>query len=65
MPGKTGYSPLSLPNYDKEGMAAFDTEKFRLLLMRYLVDFYPLREHAGLLGKRPIDAWKDAQNTVW
>ncbi len=60
LPGKTGFSPLCLPGYDKEGMAAFDTEKFRLLLIRYLVDFYPLREHGGLLGKRPIDAWKDA-----
>lgn len=61
LPGKTGFSPQCLVAYDKEGMAAFNTEEFRLLLLRHLVDYYPLREHAGLLGQRPIDAWRSAQ----
>lgn len=61
IPGKTGYSPDCLVGYDREGMAIFNADQFRLVLIRHLVDFYPLREHRGLLGKRPIDAWKDAQ----
>jgi hypothetical protein len=61
LPGKTGYSPQCLVAYDKAGMAAFNTEQFRHLILRYLVDHYPLRKHTGLLGKRPIDAWKDSQ----
>ncbi|EGJ20325.1 hypothetical protein RSWS8N_19234 [Cereibacter sphaeroides WS8N] len=61
LPGKTGFSADCLVGYDKEGMAAFNAEEFRHLLIRYLVDHYPLRRHAGLVGKRPIDAWKDAQ----
>ncbi|WP_031323998.1 DDE-type integrase/transposase/recombinase [Rhodobacter capsulatus] len=61
LPGKTGFSPQCLVAYDKQGMAAFNTEEFRLLLLRHLVDYYPLREHAGLKGQRPIDAWKEAQ----
>ncbi|ABN78311.1 Mu transposase C-terminal domain-containing protein [Cereibacter sphaeroides] len=61
LPGKTGYSPQCLVAYDKEGMAAFNAEEFRLLLTRYIVDHHPQRPHMGLFGKRPIDAWKDAQ----
>lgn len=61
LPGKTGFSPDCLVAYDREGMAAFDSDQFRLLLLRHLVDYYPLREHAGLLGRRPIDAWRDAE----
>lgn len=61
LPGKTGFSARCLVNYDKEGMAAFNAEEFRLLLTQYIVDHYPQRKHMGLFGKRPIDAWKDAQ----
>lgn len=61
LPGKAGYSASCLIDYDKEGMAAFNAEEMRLLMVRYIVDFYPLREHAGLFGKRPLDCWKDAQ----
>jgi Mu transposase, C-terminal len=61
LPGKTGFSPSCLVNYDKEGMAAFNAEEFRLLLTQYIVDHYAQRENAGLFSKRPIDAWKDAQ----
>lgn len=61
LPGKTGFSAGCLVNYDKEGMAAFNAEEFRLLLTQYVVDHYPQRKHMGLFGKRPIDAWKDAQ----
>ncbi|PZX06851.1 DDE-type integrase/transposase/recombinase [Celeribacter halophilus] len=60
LPGKTGYSPDCLIAYDKEGMAAFDADVFRHLLVRFCVDYYPLQEHMGLMGKRPVDQWKDA-----
>lgn len=60
MSGKTGYSVDCLIDYDSAGRAVFDADEFRLLLVRYTVDFYPLREHEGLSG-RPIDAWNDAQ----
>ncbi|KEP70713.1 hypothetical protein DL1_16140 [Thioclava dalianensis] len=56
LPGKAGFSPKCLFAYDREGMAAFDRDQFRLLLLRDLVDYDPLCEHAGLLGRRPIDA---------
>lgn len=61
LPGKTGYSHTCLAAYDKEGMAVFNAEEFRHLLIRHLVDHYHLEVHDGLLGKRPIDAWRDAQ----
>lgn len=61
LPGKTGFSPQCLIDYDKEGMAVFNSDQLRHLITRYFVDFYPLEPHSGLLGKRPIDAWKDAQ----
>lgn len=61
LPGKTGYSSKCLVDYDREGMAAFNTEQFRHLLIRHVVDYYPLLPHAGLFGKRPIDAWNEAQ----
>jgi transposase InsO family protein len=58
--GKTGYSPDCLIAYDKEGMAAFNSDVFRHLLVKFLVDYYPLQEHMGLMGKRPVDQWNDA-----
>lgn len=61
LPGKTGYSPDCLVAYDKEGWACFDANVFRQLLYRFIVDYYPLQEHGGLHGKRPIDQWKEAQ----
>jgi transposase InsO family protein len=60
LPGKTGYSPDCLIGYDKEGMAAFDANVFRQLLVKFIVDYYPLQEHMGLMGKRPVDQWKIA-----
>lgn len=61
LPGKTGYSPDCLVAYDREGWACFDANVFRQLLYRFIVDYYPLLEHAGLHRKRPIDQWKEAQ----
>lgn len=61
LPGKTGYSPDCLVAYDKEGWACFDANVFRQLLYQFIVDYYPLQEHAGLHRKRPIDQWKEAQ----
>ncbi|MEP1535555.1 MAG: hypothetical protein ABJZ56_03525 [Paracoccaceae bacterium] len=61
LPGKTGYSIDCLIDYDSEGMAAFNSDEFRHLLIKYIVDSYPLEEHAGLFGQRPIEAWKTAQ----
>jgi len=61
LPGKTGYSPDCLVAYDKEGWACFNANVFRQLLYRFIVDYYPLQEHAGLHRKRPIDQWKEAQ----
>lgn len=60
LPGKTGYSPDCLIDYKKEEMAAFNAAVFRELLIRFVVDFYPMQKHKGLMGKRPIDQWKQA-----
>lgn len=60
MPGKTGFSINCLIDYDSQKMAVFRADEFRLMLIRYGVDYYPLQENEGL-GKRPIDAWSDAQ----
>lgn len=61
LPGKTGYSVDCLVDYDSELMAAFNADELRHLITRFLVDDYPLEEHAGLMGKRPVDAWKHQQ----
>jgi len=61
LPGKTGYSIDCLIDYDSRGMAAFNSDQLRHLLIKYVVDSYPIEEHAGLFGKRPIEAWKEAQ----
>ncbi|WP_298260931.1 hypothetical protein [uncultured Litoreibacter sp.] len=61
LPGKTGYSIDCLIDYDSQGMAAFNSDELRHLLIKYIVDSYPLEEHGGLLGQRPIEAWKKAQ----
>jgi transposase InsO family protein len=60
LPGKTGYSPDCLIAYDKEGMAAFDADVFRHLIIKFIADYYPLQEHMGLMGKRPVDQWNEA-----
>lgn len=60
LPGKTGYSPDCLIAYDKEDMAVFDANVFRHLIIKFSTDYYPLQEHMGLAGKRPIDQWNEA-----
>lgn len=60
LPGKTGYSIDCLIDYDSQGMAAFNSDELRHLLIKYIVDSYPQEEHAGLFGKRPVEAWKEA-----
>ncbi len=57
LPGKTGYSIDCLVGYDSEAMAVFNAEELRHLITRFVVDDYPLEQHAGLFGKRPVDAW--------
>lgn len=61
LPGKTGYSVDCLVGYDSEKMAAFNADELRHLVTRFIVDDYPLEEHAGLMNKRPVDAWKHQQ----
>lgn len=57
LPGKTGYSVDCLVGYDSERMAVFNAEELRHMIIRFIVDDYPLEMHSGLMGKRPVDAW--------
>ena len=55
--GNTGGSIKALGDYPAQLRAVLTIEQFSQLLIRWCVDIYHNRKHAGLGGETPRDAW--------
>ncbi|MEQ8447370.1 MAG: Mu transposase C-terminal domain-containing protein [Pelagibacterium sp.] len=57
-PGRSFQNVVKKGDYDSEANAVIDYEELARALVRFIVDVYHVRPHAGLGGATPYDTWQ-------
>jgi putative transposase len=59
LPGTTFSNPKKRGSYPSEKLAAIDMATLVHLLVKWIVDVYHVKQHRGLAGKSPLEAWNE------
>lgn len=61
--GRSFVNVVDKGDYDSEANAVLDYEELGRAIVRFIVDVYHLRPHAGLQGATPYDRWNEMRKT--